>query len=217
LRVAAASTTISWLIVFIFLSLWLPVWAKLDSLVTLRATLWMMHGHRLYPQYAIAALLIIAGILLTWRFLVGGMWLGLSGNARVFAFSAFPYVVVPLLVVPGLLIFDEPIQSWLLENTRQWLPVAVWIAAAGLVVKLWLAAFSWRAVPHKYLRQYLPLWLLGSACLIALAFLIGDLLALVLPEDTYRVRNLLTLIGLQSIPLARLGLAPSFLAKNRHR
>jgi len=217
LRVAAASTAISWLIVFTFLSLWLPLWAKLDSLVTLRGTLWMMYGHRLYPQYAIAALLIIASILLTWRFLVGGMWLGLSGNTRVFAFSAFPYVVVPLLVVPGLLIFDEPIQSWLLENTRQWLPVAVWIAAAGLVIKLWLAAFSWRAVPLKYLRQYLPLWLVGSACLIALAFLTGDVLALVLPEDTYRVRNLLTLIGLQIIPLARLGLAPSFLDKNRHR
>jgi hypothetical protein len=217
LRVAAASTAISWLIVFLFLSFWLPLWANLDSLVTLRGILWAMHGHRLYPQYAIAALLIIAGVLLTWRFLVGGLWLGLSGNTVVFAFSAFPYVVVPLLVVPALLIFDQPLQRWILDNTRQWLPVAVWLAAAALVIKLWLAAFSWRAIPVKYLRQYLPLWLVGSACLTALAFLTGDVLALVLPEDTHRVQNLLTLIGLQIIPLARLGLAPSFLDKNRHR
>ena len=80
-----------------------------------------------------------------------------------------------------------------------------------------LAAFSWRKVKVKYLRQYLPVWLGGNACLIALSFLLGSLLGDFVPADTYRLRSLLILIALQIIPLARIGLAPSFLDKNRHR
>jgi len=215
--VAAVSTAVSWLFVFAFVALWLPVWANLDSLAVVRGTLWMIHGHSVYPQYVIAVLLVIAGMLLTWRFMVGGLWLGLAGNSRVFAFSAAPYVILPLFVLPALLILNEPILDWITANTRRLLPALVWVAAAGVVIKFWLAAFSWRRIEPQYVRRYLPIWLSGAVCLTVLAFMLGDLLSLFLPEDTYRLRNLLILIGLQIVPVARLGLAPAFLDKNRHR
>lgn len=217
MKVAGASTAISWLLVLAFLSLWLSLWANTDSLAMVRGILWMVYSHRLYPQYAIAALGIIACILLTWRFLVGGLWLGLSGNSRVFAFSAVPYVLVPLFLLPAVLIANQSILTWIQDNTGRWLPLVVWVAAAAVVVKFWLAAFSWQKIHVKYLRQYLPVWLGGNACLIALSFLLGDLLGDFVPADTYRLRSLLILIALQIIPLARIGLAPSFLDKNRHR
>ena len=217
MKLAGVSTAISWLLVLAFLSLWLPLWANIDSLATVRGILWMIYGHRLYPQNAIAALLVIACILLTWRFLVGGLWLGLSGNSRVFAFSSVPYVLVPFFVLPAVLIAEQPIFGWIQDNTGRWLPIVVWIAAAAVVIKFWLAAFTWRKINAKYLRQYLPVWLGGSACLAALSFLLGDLLGDFVPADTFRLRSLLILIALQIIPLARIGLAPSFLDKNRHR
>jgi len=216
-KVAAVSTAVSWLLVFAFVALWLPLWANLDSLAMVRGTLWMIHGHSVYPQYAIAVLLVIAGMLLTWRFMVGGLWLGLAGNSRVFAFSAAPYVILPLFVLPAILILNEPILDWIAANTRRLLPALVWVAAAGVVIKFWLAAFSWRRIEPQYVRRYLSVWLSGVACLGVLAFMLGDLLSLFLPEDTYRLRNLLILIGLQIVPVARLGLAPAFLDRNRHR
>jgi hypothetical protein len=54
----------------------------------------------------------------------------------------------------------------------EWLPLVVWVAAAAVVIKFWLAAFSWQKIHVKYLRQYLPVWLGGNACLIALSFLL---------------------------------------------
>jgi len=215
--VAAVSTAVSWLFVFAFVALWFPLWANLDSLAIVRGTLWMIHGHSVYPQYVMTVLLVIAGMLLTWRFMIGGLWLGLAGNPRVFAFSAAPYVILPLFVLPAVLITERPILDWIVENTHRWLPVVVWIAAGGVVIKFWLAAFSWRRIEPHYVRRYLPVWLSGAACLGVLAFMLGDLLSLFLPEDTYRLRNLLILVGLQIVPVARLGLAPAFLDRNRHR
>jgi hypothetical protein len=219
LRVAAASTAVSWLLVLAFLSLWLPLWANHDSLAMVRGTLWMIYGHVLYPQYTIAALGLVAGILLTWRFLVGGLWLGLSGNTKVFALSAIPYVLVPFVGIPGVVAsieFREPILVWLQRNAGQWLGLCVWIAAGAFVMKMWAAVFSWRTISGKYIRKYLTFWFLCGSCLVALAFLLGDLLSNFLPADSYRVRNLLIFIALQVIPLARVGLAPAFLAKSRH-
>lgn len=219
LRVAAVSTAVSWLLVLAFLSLWLPFWANHDSLAMVRGTLWMIHGHVLYPQYTIAALGFFAGILLTWRFLVGGLWLGLSGNTKVFALSAIPYVLVPFFGIPAIVAsieFHEPILVWLQRNAGQWLGLCVWITAGAFVMKMWAAVFFWRTISGRYIRKYLTFWLGCSACLVALAFLLAGLLNALLPADSYRLRNLLIFIALQVIPLARVGLAPAFLAKSRH-
>jgi len=220
LKVAALSTVISWLLVLAFLSLWFAFWANLDSVAMIRGLLWQIHRHSVYPQYAIAALGILTTIFLTWRFLVSGLWLGLSGNNRLFALSAIPYVLVPLFGLPATLVvsirFHESLFQWLQVNLVTY-SIFVWIATIALVAKVWIAAFSWRKVRAQCVRAYLLVWAGGTVVVIALAILLRDMFLVLLPSDTYRLRNLLVLIAVQVIPLARICLAPTFLARNRHR
>ena len=58
LKAAALSAALTWALVFAFLCLWLPLWAKVDQLSMLRIGFWMVYGHSVYPQYAIAALIL---------------------------------------------------------------------------------------------------------------------------------------------------------------
>ena len=74
MKAAALSALISWLLVLTFLSVCLPLWANLEGLAGLRFDA---------SHYAIAILSILLGVFLTWRFLVGGLWIGLfpaTGN-----------------------------------------------------------------------------------------------------------------------------------------
>jgi hypothetical protein len=220
IKVAAVTTVISWVLVLAFLAVWLPLWANLDSIAMLRGMLWQLHGHFVYPQYAIGVFGIIGCMFLTWRFLTGGLWLGLSGNNKVFALSAIPFVLVPLVAIPALLValrFYQPVLDGIHDKVGPLTPIFVWLAAGGVIAKFWTAAFSWRRIPGQYLRRYLPVWLACTACLITFAVLLWSVIGLLLPSDTYRLRNLLILIALLASPLARIGFAPEFLNRNRHR
>ncbi len=220
MKVAALSAAISWLLVLAFLSTWLPLWANLDSLATIRLLLWQIYGHSLYPQYAIAALSIAAGVLLTWRFLVGSLWLGLSGERTLFAASAIPYAFLPVVGLIGLLVLfrrGESLLAWLRTNADGLLPAFVWIAALAVIAKFWTAAFCWSKMAPHHVRQYLLVWFGSTLCLTTLSVLLWAGLRYVLPSDIYRLRSLLVLVSLLIIPLARVGLAPSSLARNRHR
>jgi len=220
IKVAGVSTVISWLLVLTFLGLWLPFWANLDSIAMVRGVLWEIHGHAVYPQYAIGALGIVGSMFLTWRFLIGGLWLGLSGNNRVFALSAIPYVVVPLLGLPALLVglrFQQSVLDWIHDKVGPLTPILMWLAAVAVLAKLWLAAYSWRGIPARHVREYLAIWLGGTACLVVYAILLSGVLESLLPSDTYRLRNLVMFVALLIIPLGRIGLAPKFLDRNRHR
>jgi len=53
--------------------------------------------------------------------------------------------------------------------------------------------------------------------MLALAILLGDKARVFAPSDGDRVKILLALAAVQLIPLARIGLVPVFLDKNRHR
>jgi hypothetical protein len=202
-----------------FLAVWLSLWANLDSIGMIRGVLWQIHGHSVYPQYALAVLGIVAGMLVTWRFLVGDLWLGLSGNNGLFALSAVPYVLVPVFAIPALVValrFNESVLDWIRDNLGQLMPVLMWLAAAAVVAKLWMAVFSWRDTPPERVRRYLSVWAGGTVCLIVAAVLFWDVLRVLLPSDSYRLRSLLVFIALIAMPLARVGLAPAFLSKNRH-
>ena len=228
MKVALLSTSLSWLLVLAFLSVWLPLWANLTSLSMVRVGFWMVYGHSVYPQYAIAALSIIAGLFLTWKFLVGGLWIGLSGNLKLFIASASAYCLMLLLGMFGLAILldhDEAFRQWLREDPDRPLSLFEWIAALGVSAKFWMAAVSWRKIAPQRVRRYFLAWCGGTLCLIALAILVWadgtlilSLMAFLnfLPLDVYRLRNLLILVALLVIPFARLGLAPSSLARNRH-
>ena len=228
MKVAALSTAASWLLVLALLAVWLPLWANLNALSMIRIGFWMAYGHSVYPQYAIAALFIIAGAFLTWKFLVGGLWIGLSGNRKLFIASAVAYCFVPLLGLIGLTILlnhDEAVRGWVREDPNRLLAYFEWLAAFAVIAKFWMAARSWRHIAAQRVRKYLLVWLGGTLCLMTLAILLWadgllDLLLMAvldfLPLDPYRLRNLLILVALLVIPFARPGLAPAFFAKNRH-
>ena len=220
MKVAALSAAISWLLVLVFLSIWLPLWADLAPLSMVRVGFWMIFGHSVYPQYGIAVLGILGGMFLTWKFLVGGLWIGLSGNRKFFIASAAAYGLVVLLGIIGLTILlnnDRAVRGWVREDPNRPLLYLEWMAAVAVILKLWLTAFSWHRISPQRVRKYLLAWLASTACLITLALLLWARARFDLPVDAERLRNLLVLIALLIIPFARLGFAPSALARNRHR
>ncbi len=228
MKVAALSAATSWLLVLAFLSLWLPLWADLSPLSAIRIGFWMVYGHSMLPQYLIAALGLVAGMFLTWRFLVGELWVGLSGNRAFYLASAAGFWLTLLLGIIGLAILldDQAVRAWIHEDPNRLLAYLEWSAAFAVIGKFWVAARSWRNISGRRVCQYLLLWSGATLLLIALAILLwaGGALSPALtdfaglpPMDVYRLRNLLILAALLTVPLARLGFAPAALAQNRHR
>src|SRR5262249_39819331 len=103
MKVAAVSAVLSWLLILVFLSVWLPLWGNLEWLGRAGLLIQGTYGSSLLPPFAIALLLLVAGVVLTWRFLVSGLWLGLSGNKKVFVASTLPYASFPFVFIIGLL------------------------------------------------------------------------------------------------------------------
>src|SRR5207247_1722710 len=86
-KVAIASVIVSWLLVLLFCGIWLFGWANLDSLSRFAIQLWAFHGRSVAAVYGIAVLMVVAGMLLTWRFLTSRLWTGLSGSRPLFIAS----------------------------------------------------------------------------------------------------------------------------------
>ena len=229
LKVAARSSASAWLLVLVFLALWLPLWANLDGLALLRVGFWMAFGHSVYPQYAMAVLILVGGMVLTWKFLVGGLWIGLSGNSKLFIASAAVYCLLPLIGMLGLaqlLNHRTAVRAWIREDPNQLLFWIQWIAALGVIAKFWISARAWHGFDPRRVQRYLLFWCAGTLSFAALALLLWadgllnlSLMALLNfpPLDPLRLRNLLLLLALLAIPFARVGLALPSLLKNRHK
>jgi hypothetical protein len=212
-KVAAASVALAWLVLLSFVAVWLPLWANLDSLSRLAIQLWAFHARSVAAVYGIAALVVIAGMFLTWRFMVSRLWSGLSGRRALFVTSVMSFVVMAI----AYLVFDgSRFPGWLLDDPARLAPIG-WIAAVAVIAKHWAAAYTWRGVAPRYLRAYLLLWLAGTTALLTLGIVLWGILRIYLPLDVDRLRSVVILLALIAVPLARVGLAPSRLARNRHR
>ena len=212
-KVAAASVALSWLVLLTFVAVWLSLWANLDSLSQLAIQLWAFHGRSVTAVYGIAALVVVVGMLLTWRFLVSRLWSGLSGIRPMFVGSVISIVV---LLIAGMVFDAGRLPGWLLRDPARFAPLA-WIAAAAVIAKYWIAAYAWRGVSPHYSRVYLLIWLAGTASFLGLGAVVWGIARIYLPLDVDRLRSLVILLALLAVPIARVGLAPSSLARNRHR
>jgi hypothetical protein len=214
LKTAAASVGISWLLVFAFLLVWLPLWANLDSMSRFAIQLWAFHGQSVAAAYGIIALLVIGGILLTWRFLVSRLCSGLLGSRTLFNVSVTSVVIA----VIAWLVFDGTrLPAWVLDDPARMSALA-WILSIAVVSKYWLAARSWRRMPRRYAWQSLLLWGAGTACFLALAILFRGIARVYIALDIiYSFQAVLVLTALLTMPLGRFGLAAACLARNRHR
>ncbi len=228
MRVAAMSAALSWALVAAFLSVWLPGWANRDALGMIRIGYWMVYDHSLAAQYVIAVLSLAAGFLATWKLLAGGFWIGLSGSKKLYTGTASAYGLAAMLGITVLVVLlnhDQAFLAWVRNDPDRLLSEFEWTAALALAAKFWLAARSWRDIGLKSSVKFFLIWLAGAACMAALALLLWahgalSLLAAemmdLLPLDVERLRNLLLLVALLAVPLARPGLAAGFLDRNRH-
>jgi hypothetical protein len=213
MKVAAASVAISWLLVMCFVGVWLSLWANVDAVSQLAIQWWAFHEHSVFTVYGTVALIFIAGVVLTWRFLVSRLWSGLSGSRPLFMTSVMSVVLV---VIAGLVLTVDRLPGWVLGDPARMAGV-VWLMSVAVVAKCLLAAYAWRRLSARYLRQYLVVWSAGTACLLALAMLLWGVVRIYVALDIYRFQGLMILGALLAVPLGRVGLAPSRLARNRHR
>jgi hypothetical protein len=212
-KVAAVSAVLSWVVMLVFVTVWLSWWANLDSLSQFALQLWAFHEQSIAAVYGIAVLVAIAGMFLTWRFLVSRLWSGLSGKRTMFVASVFAIVV---LAIAGIAFEADRLPGWLLEDPSRLASVA-WAAAVAVIAKYWIAAYAWRGVTPRHLVAYLLVWLAGTASFLALGLVVWGIARIYLPVDVDRLRSVVILLALLVLPLARVGLAPAWLARNRHR
>lgn len=213
MKVAAASVGTSWLLVVCFVGVWLSLWGNGAAVSQLALQWWAFHEHSVLSVYGTVALILIAGVVLTWRFLVSRLWSGLSGSRLLFGASVMSVV---LLVIAYLVFAADRFPGWVLDDPARMAGV-VWLMAVAATGKGWLAAYSWRRVSTRHQRQYLLVWSAGTASLLSLAMLLWGVLRIYVALDIYRFQGLMILVALLAVPLGRVGLAPSCLARNRHR
>jgi hypothetical protein len=141
------------------------------------------------------------------------LWSGLSGSRTRFVASATSFVVVTI----AYLVFDASrLPGWLLGDPARLEPIA-WILAVIVIAKQWMAVYGSRGVAGRYVGAYLLIWIAGTMVFGSLGLVLWGILRIYLPLDVARLRSVAILLALTAVPLARVGLAPSSLARNRHR
>jgi len=213
MKVAAASVAISWLLTICFVGLWLSLWGNVDSVSQLAIQWWAFHERSHVSVYGTVALILIAGVVLTWRFLVSRLWSGLSGSRLLFMASVMSAVLV---VIAGMVFPADRLPGWMLADPARMARV-VWLLSIAVVAKCGLAAYSWRRVSARHLRQYSLLWAAATTCVLALTMVLWGVVRIYVALDIHRFQALMILVAVLAVPLARVGLAPSRLARNRHR
>lgn len=210
-KIAAASAAAAWAICAAFVVVWLSMWGNLEGLSHAGAFLEAVYGRT--GRIGVVALVVIAGMLLTWRFLVCRLSSGLLGNRRLFMISILSIPVVFALAM----VFDETdVFDWITDDPARLSWVMRWIGAA-VAVKCGFAAYVWRGIDSRYRRSYLLVWLSATAVFVLLAGAAVQLLEHAqAPAGGYALRAM-TLSAVLIFPLGRIGLAPACLKRNRHR
>jgi hypothetical protein len=212
-RVAAVSAALAWIVLLAFVAIWLSLWGNLYDVSRIAMQLWAFHGRSMAVVYGIAALIVTAAIFFTWRCLVSRLWTGLSGSRALFMASV---VSIPLVAFVVLVFDASRLPSWVLKDPLRMSAVA-WMLSFAVIAKYWLAARAWRRIGTRYVRQYLLAWCAGTACFVIVSVLFWRIVQIYVALDIYRFRSVVILLALLVMPLARVGLAPSSLARNRHR
>jgi hypothetical protein len=153
-------------------------------------------------------------MLLTWSFMIGGIWTGMSGRPLLYAGSAALSTACFLSMLVFLTWYlDAPGEhSGVFVALLPWLP---WTLATCFILKAWGAAESfWRIrlsqlVAMGAVGRYLCAWTAGTCGFLVLAWLVS-------PRVVW-FREVLYLTGLLIFPLARIGAAPLAVARSRHR
>jgi len=208
MKVAALSAAMAWVLVLGFIALWLPFWADKSNLNDP-----LFSFRLLYPNSWLTIILLSVGglVVLTWRLMVDGLWVGLSGKPLYYFGSPALQVMVTVLLLLAIGIWPDTIRSQIGSHPSLMISIAGWTLVLAVILKLWSAVFSWSRITPRRLSQYLLIWSSFTLCFVGLGILSPSVLT-----NTFRLEHLIVLAAFLVFPLARLGLAPLFLAKNRH-
>jgi len=218
MKAAGIGAVVSWLLTLVFLAVAFPMWRDTNVLPKLWILRWQYHDRPVPLQYAIGAVSLVSCMLLTWRFLVRSMWLGLSASKRTRRLSAAPYVLTPILAIGMAAAIDRPQPSWVYDHLDGILSALIWTAALGAMAKLWFSAFSWRNVAGRRVRRYLVFWTVATACVVTFAIELTPVVwGMIPPSNPDQARALLILVALTTIPLGRPGIVLSSVERNGHR
>lgn len=207
MKVAMWSTLAAWLLVLIAIPMALTL-SHTWPLVIERTTLWIEKEGALR---AIAiALLVFLGLLgLTWKQLVQNLYINLTGREWVVKSTVF--------LALSYLIFIGPFAGWLIALFVMVIATDAlpWIGAAMICVKV--SAAAWIATRLNARRLLSGRTLVTvAACWIVIVLVLYGLLAWLVTTPLLP-RYFPALVAVMAVPLVRLSAAPLALAGNRHR
>jgi len=155
-------------------------------------------------------LLLAALVTSTWKQLVQGLYIAMSG--RDWAVKGIAFATLALLTLGFLAL------GWILDSryrTAVVLNAIPWLMAALVALKLLLAMRVMHAGPARGLFTRRQL-IFGAIAWDACVFAVYGVLTLILPAILAR-RYFLLLIAMLVVPFVRLAAAPLAVARNRHR
>jgi hypothetical protein len=212
MKVAAASTLLAWAALLIIAPLCLYLFCDTEHW----RGIWRIWGiiYSPFSQWAIPILGLVMAMLLTWGLVIGNIWLGFAGR------PGFYYSLVVLgtaAFLTALILY-----AWCLDRPSDWEDTGVralgwlpWVLATCAAAKIWFALWCARRlrsrtlVSNRNIAAYLSIWLAATACLVFRAWLVS-------PGIEW-LRNMLMLLALCVVPVARVAAAPLAIAWNRHR
>jgi hypothetical protein len=212
MKAAALSTVLAWVAVLLVAPL--CIYLYLDTEHWREA--WEMSGilYSKFSQWALPVLGLIMAMLLTWRLLIGSIWLGYSGRTG-FYYSLVAIGMAGLLTALYFLVWWAEFprsRDKMIVSILPWLP---WLLAAYLTAKVWAAArcadqlHRCRLISTRHIGLFACIWLAATSCILFRAWLLS-------PRIEW-LRCTLLLGALCVIPVARIAAAPIAIAWNRHR
>jgi hypothetical protein len=212
LKAAALAAAVAWAIVLVITPLWLRWccdWPALsrEGQALLRGEPWLLGA-----CWCVLPLLVF----LTWRFLAGSLWIGLSGKTWLLNLAAcgvFLCIFSPVLGASPFV--QEALRG--LRSLPGWVPYALAaLFVAKLIAALVLATLAYRRglLAWRSLRGYAVWWLGLTTILLMLTCRLVPFE--LLPRDSGWSRATFVLLTLFLVPLLRVAYAPIAASGNRH-
>jgi polyhydroxybutyrate depolymerase len=208
LRMAMASTLFAWLLVLVAIPLGLTVSGTWPVVVERARGLAEFFGA---PRAVVFALLCLLGLLATtWKQLVQGLSIGLTGREGLIKSSVLLRLSSLILIGPAAHVLRRSPEARIaLFNAVPWIP--------AVLVGLKMCAAAWIATRLSRGRLLGDRALVtGAASWLVVVLALYDVLAWLL-DTPHIAHSFLLLLAILAVPLARPSAVPLALAWNRHR